>query len=84
MKRGEIPWANLCSYRPQEPTGRRSVIVSQSDELSRVLQSVLVAPLTTSLNRARLAGAAMIAPAPDGPPDELVVLHEALGRIEAE
>lgn len=65
MKRGEIWWANLGAYRPQEQTGRRPVIVWQSDTLTRLLQSVLVVPVTTNLDRAKLAGTALIA-ASDG------------------
>ena len=48
-------------YRPQQQTGRRPVIVWQSDTLTRLLQSVLVVPLTTNLDRAKLAGTALIA-----------------------
>lgn len=65
MKRGELWWADLGAYRPQEQTGRRPVIVWQSDTLTRLLQSVLVVPLTTNLDRAKLAGTALIA-ASDG------------------
>ena len=61
MKRGEIWWADLGAYRTQEQTGRRPVIVWQSDTLTRLLQSVLVVPLTTNLDRAKLAGTAFIA-----------------------
>lgn len=52
MKRGEIWWADLGPYRPREQTGRRPVVVWQSETLTRVLQSVLVVPLTTNLDRA--------------------------------
>lgn len=38
------------------------MIIWQSDALTRVLQSVLVIPLTTNLSRARLAGTALIEP----------------------
>jgi mRNA interferase MazF len=65
VKRGEIWWADLGPYRTQEQTSRRPVIVWQSDTLTRLLQSVLVVPLTTNLDRARLAGTALIA-ATDG------------------
>ncbi|MBM2812593.1 MAG: transcriptional modulator of MazE/toxin, MazF [Chloroflexi bacterium] len=65
MKRGEIWWADLGVYRTQEQTGRRPVIVWQSDTLTRLLQSILVVPLTTNLDRAKLAGTAFIA-ASDG------------------
>ena len=81
MKRGEIWWADLGAHRPQEQTGRRPVIVWQSDTLSRVLQSVLVVPLTTNLDRARLAGTAIIAATPDGPPTDSVALAFQLRAI---
>jgi mRNA-degrading endonuclease toxin of MazEF toxin-antitoxin module len=42
VKRGEIWWAELGTHRPQEQTGRRPVVLWQSDTLTRVLQSVLV------------------------------------------
>lgn len=35
--RGEICWADLGPYRTQEQTGRRPVIVWQSDTLTRLL-----------------------------------------------
>jgi mRNA interferase MazF len=60
VKRGEIWWADLGPYRAQEQTGRRPVIIWQSDTLTRLLQSALVVPLTTNLDRARLAGTALI------------------------
>jgi len=74
LKRGEIWWADLGSYRPREQTGRRPVVVWQSDTLIRVLQSVLVVPLTTNLDRAQLAGTAVIEATPDGPPQTSVAL----------
>lgn len=74
MRRGELWWANLGIHRPQEQTGRRPVVVWQSDALNRVLQSVLVVPLTTNLDRAQLAGTAIISASPDGPPTDSVAL----------
>lgn len=74
MRRGELWWANLGAHRPQEQTGRRPVIIWQSDALNSVLQSVLVVPLTTNLDRARLAGTAIISATPDGPPADSVAL----------
>ena len=74
MKRGEIWWADRGAYRPREQTGRRPVVVWQSDTLIRVLQSVLVVPLTTNLDRARLAGTAVIEATPEGPPQTSVAL----------
>lgn len=60
MKRGEIWWADMGPHRPMEQTGRRPVVIWQSDTLNRVLQSVLVIPLTTNLSRAQLAGTALL------------------------
>ena len=74
MKRGEIWWVDLGAYRPREQTGRRPVVIWQSDTLIRMLQSVLVVPLTTNLARARLAGTAVIEATPDGPPQPSVAL----------
>lgn len=50
------------------------MIVWQSDALNGVLQSVLVVPLTTNLERARLAGTAIISALSDGPPTDSVAL----------
>jgi mRNA-degrading endonuclease toxin of MazEF toxin-antitoxin module len=64
------PWP----YRQGEQTGRRPVVVWQSDTLTKVLQSVLVIPITTNLKRASLAGIAVIAASDDGSPEESVAL----------
>jgi len=74
LKRGEIWWADLGTHRPQEQTGRRPVVIWQSDTLSRALHSVLVVPLTTNLDRARLAGTAMIESRDGAPPEPSVAL----------
>lgn len=74
MKRGEIWWADLGPYRLREQTGRRPVIVWQSDALTRVLQSVLVIPLTTNMDRADLAGTAIVTASPKGLSEDSVAL----------
>ncbi len=81
MKRGEIWWAELGPYRPREQTGRRPVVVWQSNALTGVLQSILVVPLTTNMERANLAGTALINSSPDGPPDSSVALAFQLRAI---
>lgn len=81
MKRGEIWWADLGPYRPREQTGRRPVVIWQSDTLSRALQSVLVVLLTTNLNRAQLAGTAMIQATDAGPPAPSVALAFQLRAV---
>jgi mRNA-degrading endonuclease toxin of MazEF toxin-antitoxin module len=73
LKRGEVWWADLGSFRPREQTGRRPVVIWQSDTLTRLLDSVLVVPLTTNLDRAKLAGTALNSPSITGrPPEESV------------
>jgi mRNA-degrading endonuclease toxin of MazEF toxin-antitoxin module len=81
VRRGELWWADLGRHRPQEQTGHRPVVVWQSDALNRVLHSVLVVPLTTNLDRAQLAGTAVIAATPDGPPTASVALAFQLRAI---
>jgi len=74
VKRGEIWWADLGPYRPLEQTGRRPVVVWQSETLTSLLQSVLVVPLTTNVERARLAGTAVVDATEEGPPEMSVAL----------
>lgn len=81
MRRGELWWADLGRHRPQEQTGRRPVVVWQSDALNRVLHSVLVVPLTTNLDRARLAGTAIVSSTSDGPSADSVALAFQLRAI---
>jgi len=49
------------------------VVVWQSDSLIRILQSVLVVPLTTNMDRANLAGTCIVA-ASEGLPQDSVAL----------
>lgn len=49
-------------------------MIWQSDTLTRLLQSVLVVPLTTNLDRANLAGTALISASVGGPPQDSVAL----------
>ena len=81
MKRGEVWWADLGPYRLGEQTGRRPVVIWQSETLTKVLQTVLVVPLTTNKQRAHLAGTALIASSPDGLPEDSVALAFQLRAI---
>ena len=57
MKRGQLWWADLAEPRGSEPGGRRPVLIVQDDLLTAShLQSVMVVPLTTNLQRAQAAG----------------------------
>lgn len=82
LKRGELCRADLGAYRPMEQTGSRPIVIWQSEALTRVLQSVLVVPLTTNLDRANLVGTALITALPNaGPPDDSVALAFQLRAI---
>ncbi len=81
MRRGDLWWADLGAHRAQEQTGRRPVVIWRSNALNRVLQSVLVVPLTTNLDRARLAGTAVISATPDRLPHDSVALAFQLRAI---
>jgi mRNA interferase MazF len=68
-------WADLGPFRPREQTGRRPVVIWQSNVLTSILQSVLVVPLTTNLDRANLAGTATVYASPEeGLPDDSIAL----------
>ena len=56
-------------------------MVWQSEALTSVLQSVLVVPLTTNLERANLAGTAIIAASDDGLPENSVALAFQLRAV---
>ena len=81
MKRGEVWWADLGPYRLREQTGRRPVVIWQSDRLTQVLGSVLVIPLTTNLERANLAGTALVAASGGALPEDSVALAFQLRAI---
>jgi len=81
LKRGEVWWADLGPYRLREQTGRRPVVIWQSDSLTQVLQSVLVVPLTTNRQRANLAGTALVQSTPNGLPDDSLALAFQLRAI---
>jgi len=75
LRRGEVWWADLGPFRPREQTGRRPVVIWQSNALTSILQSVLVIPLTTNLDRANLAGTAIVHASPEeGLPEDSVAL----------
>ena|SRR5260221_169667 len=59
----------LASSRADAP-----VAIWQSEALTSALQSVLVVPLTTNLDRAQLAGTAIIHATDDGPTEDSVAL----------
>src|ERR1022692_3757462 len=57
-----------------EQTGRRPVVIWQSDELIRMLKSVVVIPLTTNVDRSRIFGTSIVVASEMGPPEDSVAL----------
>ena len=57
-----------------EQTGKSPIVIWQSDALTSVLSPVLVVPLTTNLDRAHLAGTALLQATEGGLPDDSVAL----------
>ncbi len=75
VNRGEIWWADLAEPRGSEPGSRRPVLIVQDDLLNASkLQSVMVAPLTSNVIRARAMGNVLLPRASSGLSRESVVL----------
>ncbi len=75
MIRGELWWADLAEPRGSEPGNRRPVLVVQDDLLTQSrLQTVMVAPLTSNLVRAKAAGNVLLKPSVSSLKRESVVL----------
>ena len=75
MNRGEIWWADLAEPQGSEPGSRRLVLIVQNDLLNRSkLQSVMVAPLTSNVLRARAMGNVLLNSGDSGLSRDSVVL----------
>lgn len=75
MNRGEIWWADLAEPQGSEPGSRRPVLIVQDDLLNRSkLQSVMVAPLTSNVGRARAMGNVLLRADESGLTRDSVVL----------
>jgi mRNA interferase MazF len=75
VNRGEIWWADLAEPQGSEPGSRRPVLIVQDDLLNRSkLQSVMVAPLTSNVLRARAMGNVLLASGESGLSRDSVVL----------
>jgi mRNA interferase MazF len=73
--RGEVWWADLAEPRGSEPGSRRPVVIVQDDVLTESrLQTVMVAPITSNLLRAKAAGNVLLRPTVSGLKRESVVL----------
>ena len=57
FKKGEIWWADLDEPRGSEPGYRRPVVIVQSDDFNKsIIQTVIVAVITSNLNLAKAPG----------------------------
>lgn len=75
MNRGEIWWADRAKPRGSEPGSRRPVLIVQDDLLNRSrLQTVMVAPLTSNVLRAKAMGNVLLRKADSGLSRDSVVL----------
>ena len=75
MNRGEIWWADLAEPQGSEPGNRRPVLIVQDDLLNQSkLQSVMVAPLTSNMLRARAMGNVLLRNSDSGLSRDSVVL----------
>lgn len=75
MIRGEIWWVDLAEPRGSEPGSRRPVVIVQDDLLTEShLPTVMVAPLTTHLLRAKAIGNVLLKSSVSGLKRDSVVL----------
>ena len=85
MIRGEMWWADLAEPRRGEPGSRRPVVIVQDDLLTQSrLHTVMVAPITTNLLRAKAAGNVLLKPAVSGLGRESVVLVCQIVTVDKE
>jgi mRNA interferase MazF len=81
--RGEIWWADLAEPRGSEPGSRRPVLIVQDDLLTQSrLNTVMVAPITSNLVRARAAGNILLKAAISGLNRDSVVLACQLVTVD--
>lgn len=75
MIRGEIWWADLADARGSEAASRRPVLIVQDDLLTESrLNTVMVAPVTSNVLRAKAAGNVLLRASTSGLKRDSVVL----------
>lgn len=69
MKRGEIYWADLVPRSGSEQTGRRPVVILSHDAFNQSpgWRSIIIVPLSTSLNQAQRGPTVVSIPADSSP-----------------
>ncbi|MBC7964047.1 MAG: type II toxin-antitoxin system PemK/MazF family toxin [Steroidobacteraceae bacterium] len=80
MKRGEIYWADLVPRSGSEQTGRRPVIIFSHNAFNQSpgWRSIIIVPLSTSLNQAQRGPTVVLIPASISPlsRDSAAVCHQ--------
>lgn len=82
IERGDIYWVEFDDAGPNQPAFRRPIVVVQSDVFNRsAIGSVIVAPLTSNLERAKAPGNVMLSAAESGLPKDSVVVVSQLVTV---
>jgi mRNA interferase MazF len=80
MKRGDVYWANLVPRSGSEQAGKRPVIVLSHNAFNEIptWRSIIVIPLSTSLNQARRGPTVVAMPAGAAglPNDSTAICHQ--------
>ena len=83
MERGEVWWADLPEPDGSGPGGRRPVIVIQSDLFNRSsLRTVIIAVLTSRLDRAGAPGNLLVTAGQSGLPRDSVINVSQLFTVD--
>ncbi len=83
IRRGEIWWADLGAPRGSAPALERPVVVVQSDALNASrIGTIVVASMTTNLDRALAAGNLLCPSRWTGLPHDSVVLVSQLSTLD--
>ena len=82
-ERGQIWWADLPEADGSGPSGRRPVVVIQSDLFNRsAIQTVIIAVCTSRLDRAGAPGNFLVSAAQSGLPRDSVVNVSQLFTVD--
>lgn len=82
MNRGDVYYANLSGTTGSEQAGLRPVIIIQNNSLIAHSRTVVVIPLTTNLQRARIPGCEIINRGDGGLPQDSVALGYQIRAID--
>lgn len=85
MERGEVWWADLPDATGSEPGGRRPVLVVQANPFNRsAIRTVIVAVMTSRLERAAAPGNVLVTSTQSGLPKDSVVNVSQIFTVDRE